>query len=362
MSKQIQVRRDTASNWTTNNPTLSSGEIGYETDTGKIKVGDGTTAWTSLDYIIQQLDVTTKGDLQTYSTQTTRLGVGTNNQLLSADSTEPTGLKWIDPPASSPLTTKGDIYTYDTDNARLPVGTNGQILSADSTQATGLNWVDGTFVADMNIEIFTTSGTYTKPSNLLFAIVEVVGGGAGGGGVSSAVGQTANSGGGGGGGFSRKKILASSLGATETVTIGSGGAGGTGNSNGTDGGTSSFGTHCSATGGSGGAGNAPSSLVPRRGLTCGAGGTGTGGDINTAGLIGPNGFNLALANYGQVSGGGGASMYGSGGAQMTATNTNGNNGAGFGGGGSGVASYNVASNYTGGAGTNGVVIVYEYLQ
>ena len=46
-----QQRRDTASNWTTQNPTLKAGEIGYETDTGYIKVGDGSTAWTSLAYI-----------------------------------------------------------------------------------------------------------------------------------------------------------------------------------------------------------------------------------------------------------------------------------------------------------------------
>lgn len=42
---------------------------------------------------------------------------------------------------SSPLTTKGDIYTYDTANARLPVGTNGQVLSANSATATGLEWI-----------------------------------------------------------------------------------------------------------------------------------------------------------------------------------------------------------------------------
>ena len=41
---------------------------------------------------------------------------------------------------SSPLTTKGDLYTYSTTDARLPVGTNNQILVADSTEATGLKW------------------------------------------------------------------------------------------------------------------------------------------------------------------------------------------------------------------------------
>jgi len=86
--------------------------------------------------------LTTKGDLYTRSTVNARLGVGTNGQLLSADSTQTTGLKWINAPATSPLTTKGDIYTYSTTNAKLSVGTSGQILSADPTQATGLRWIN----------------------------------------------------------------------------------------------------------------------------------------------------------------------------------------------------------------------------
>jgi hypothetical protein len=44
---QIQVRRDTAANWTSVNPVLAQGEIGYETDTGKFKIGNGTLAWTN---------------------------------------------------------------------------------------------------------------------------------------------------------------------------------------------------------------------------------------------------------------------------------------------------------------------------
>jgi hypothetical protein len=40
-----------------------------------------------------------------------------------------------------PTTTKGDLYGFSTVDARLAVGTNGQVLSADSTQATGLRWV-----------------------------------------------------------------------------------------------------------------------------------------------------------------------------------------------------------------------------
>jgi hypothetical protein len=47
----IQIRRGTASQWTSTNPTLSSGEFGFETDTKKVKIGDGSTAWTSLSYM-----------------------------------------------------------------------------------------------------------------------------------------------------------------------------------------------------------------------------------------------------------------------------------------------------------------------
>ena len=50
MATRIQVRRDTAENWTTNNPTLADGEIGFETDTGLFKIGANNTAWTSLAY------------------------------------------------------------------------------------------------------------------------------------------------------------------------------------------------------------------------------------------------------------------------------------------------------------------------
>ena len=50
MAIRMQQRRGTASQWTTGNPTLAAGEIGFETDTGKFKIGNGTLAWNSLKY------------------------------------------------------------------------------------------------------------------------------------------------------------------------------------------------------------------------------------------------------------------------------------------------------------------------
>jgi len=51
LSALQKQRRDTASNWTSNNTVLLAGEWGIESDTKKFKIGDGTTAWQSLDYV-----------------------------------------------------------------------------------------------------------------------------------------------------------------------------------------------------------------------------------------------------------------------------------------------------------------------
>ena len=50
MPTQIQLRRDTAADWTSNNPTMAAGEFGWESDTNRFKIGDGSNAWNSLAY------------------------------------------------------------------------------------------------------------------------------------------------------------------------------------------------------------------------------------------------------------------------------------------------------------------------
>lgn len=70
----IQVRRDTAANWTSANPTLAAGEWGYETNTGLLKIGNGSTAWNSLAYSL----VTTTGT-QTLTNKTVSLTAGTTS-------------------------------------------------------------------------------------------------------------------------------------------------------------------------------------------------------------------------------------------------------------------------------------------
>ena len=50
------------------------------------------------------------------------------------------GSAWVTKSGASPLTTKGDLYGFSTLDARIPIGTNNQVLTADSAQALGLKW------------------------------------------------------------------------------------------------------------------------------------------------------------------------------------------------------------------------------
>ena len=88
------------------------------------------------------LELTTKGQVHTYSTENTALNVGADGFILSADSTEATGLKYIaNTDAGLTLGSKGDIHTRDAANqAALAVGTNIESLYANSATTTGLEW------------------------------------------------------------------------------------------------------------------------------------------------------------------------------------------------------------------------------
>ena len=73
MATKIQIRRDTSSNWTSLNPILGAGEIGFETNTGKFKIGNGSSGWSALDYFLDSSDLsaylTTSTASTTYLTQ-----------------------------------------------------------------------------------------------------------------------------------------------------------------------------------------------------------------------------------------------------------------------------------------------------
>jgi hypothetical protein len=80
MAVQIQIRRGTATEWTSANPTLLQGEAGLETNTGRLKYGDGVTAWNSLPYFL--------GDTPSiFVSETTPAGLGSGDLWLDTSAT-----------------------------------------------------------------------------------------------------------------------------------------------------------------------------------------------------------------------------------------------------------------------------------
>ena len=76
MSQQIQLRRDTAANWTAANPLLAQGELGVEVDTAKIKLGTGLDNWNSLGYFSATQSTYTFVQSSASSTWTISHGLG----------------------------------------------------------------------------------------------------------------------------------------------------------------------------------------------------------------------------------------------------------------------------------------------
>ena len=138
MASIIQLKRGTAAAWTSANTVLSSGELGFETDTKKIKVGDGTTAWTSLAYIATDGDITavvagtglsggsTSGSATLAIDTSVVVDKTTAQTLTNKTLTSPV----LTTPSISTMTTTGDILYASAANtpARLGIGSTGQSL------------------------------------------------------------------------------------------------------------------------------------------------------------------------------------------------------------------------------------------
>lgn len=133
---QIQVRRGTASQWTSTNPTLASGEWGYETDTGKVKIGNGTSGWTSLGYTGSgTVTSITAGTGLTGGTITTTGTVAIDTSVTADLSTAQT---FTNKTLTTPTITQGQSTPSFTTNAyTLVAGDAGKLLLASNSSTAG---------------------------------------------------------------------------------------------------------------------------------------------------------------------------------------------------------------------------------
>jgi hypothetical protein len=115
---QIQIRRGTASQWTSTNPTLAAGELGLETDTLLMKAGNGSTAWTSLAYINQYALPVLVQNQQT----------GTSYTLVLTDSTN----KLVELSNTSAITVTVPLNS----SVAFPVGSQIMLLQTNTGQVT----------------------------------------------------------------------------------------------------------------------------------------------------------------------------------------------------------------------------------
>jgi hypothetical protein len=166
--KKILFRRDTAANWTSINPTLSIGEIGYETDTGRIKIGNGSSVWTSLEYFVGNLPGASLNDL----------GDVVISEASDGDFLRWDGTKWINDAVNLSTDTVGN-YMVDISGGTGVIVTHtpgesssasiaiGQDVSTSASVAFGQVTTTGDVVVGGN---FTVNGTSTTLNTETLAV------------------------------------------------------------------------------------------------------------------------------------------------------------------------------------------------
>jgi hypothetical protein len=170
MATRIQIRRDTSTNWATENPVLAVGELALETDTVRIKCGDGSSDWNTLGYITDftasnlgfndniKIELGTGNDLKLYHDG--------DNSFIIDDGTGDLYIRGSDKiEIGSTSGEKGIVFNenssvelYHNNNLKLATSSAGIAVTGNISGATNINGTNINATTAMTTASLTASG------------------------------------------------------------------------------------------------------------------------------------------------------------------------------------------------------------
>jgi hypothetical protein len=170
MATRMQQRRGTAAQWTSADPTLEAGEIGFESDTSKFKMGDGVNQWSDLEYFINEAAIST--DISGAISDEEK---GANNGVASLDAFGRIPIEQLGnlvDGAPNALNTLNEIAAALNDDENFANAVISQLDAIDSTVGTHSNSLAtiDTAIQTINNTIGTISTTVTTNSNNISTI------------------------------------------------------------------------------------------------------------------------------------------------------------------------------------------------
>jgi hypothetical protein len=170
---KIQVRRDTAANWTSTNPTLAAGEIGYDTTNNKFKIGTGSNTWSQLIY---QTDASLLSGAATLTTLTTTgaVVVGGNLTVNGTTTSINSSTLQVDDKnieLGSVAEAVGIVGSVENGTSTVLTSTSYNFIVGQSvTRTAGVAYAGGTIASIVSPTEFTVTGTFGATGSVTLTI------------------------------------------------------------------------------------------------------------------------------------------------------------------------------------------------